>query len=377
MQSWRAHMPAGMHLKSDGFASDLYDAERQVTIKKYCAEHGIEYDDRLIPVVIETFVAYGLAFQSQLVPNLEQQPVVGLRRAGDIFELQLQSGETLRARRVVVATGISYLSHVPEVLETLGSDLCTHSSAHHDLAGFKGKKVVVIGGGSSAIDIAALLHAAGASVQVVARRPVHFSQPPGDGKRSVWQRLRKPHLGLGASFRSTVYTLFPNLFHYLPRALRLRIVRRHLGAAAAWFVRPKIDGLVTIHEGYSIKEARATDNGVRLVCVDQQGGQLELPADHVIAGTGYKVKVARLEFLDRALLSSIEVEDQSPILSSRFESSVPGLYFMGLIAANSFGPLLRFALGAGFCAGRLAGHLARVSARSGATSQVGAERSAG
>jgi hypothetical protein len=41
------------------------------------------------------------------------------------------------------------------------------------------------------------------------------------------------------------------------------------------------------------------------------------------------------------------------VLSSNFESSVPGLYFTGLVAANSFGPVMRFAFGAGFAARRL------------------------
>jgi len=38
---------------------------------------------------------------------------------------------------------------------------------------------------------------------------------------------------------------------------------------------------------------------------------------------------------------------------------VPGLYFTGPAAANSFGPLMRFMVGAEFAAPRLAAHLAR------------------
>ena len=43
----------------------------------------------------------------------------------------------------------------------------------------------------------------------------------------------------------------------------------------------------------------------------------------------------------------------APVLSSTFESTVPGLFFTGPTAAFSFGPLLRFACGAGFAAQRL------------------------
>jgi hypothetical protein len=47
------------------------------------------------------------------------------------------------------------------------------------------------------------------------------------------------------------------------------------------------------------------------------------------------------------------------VLTSNFESTVPSLYFVGVTAANTFGPLLRFAYGAGFAAPRLSKHLAR------------------
>jgi len=172
---------------------------------------------------------------------------------------------------------------------------------------------------------------------------------------------------LGSSFRSTIYALFPNLFHLLPRSLRLRIVRRHLGPLAAWFVRPQFEGIVPLHTGYALKDARAAGAGVELRFANTEGKELALQADHVIAGTGYKMTVAQLPFLDPALVSGIEVEDRSPVLSRHFESSVPGLYFVGLLAANSFGPLMRFALGANYCASHLSAHLAKAFARGGAS----------
>ena len=63
MDSWRAHMPKGMMLKSDGFASNIYDPESAFTLGQFCAERGIEYADTGIPVSLETFTEYGLAFR--------------------------------------------------------------------------------------------------------------------------------------------------------------------------------------------------------------------------------------------------------------------------------------------------------------------------
>jgi cation diffusion facilitator CzcD-associated flavoprotein CzcO len=37
MHAWSNHMPQGMHLKSEGFASNLYDPEGKFTLEAYCA----------------------------------------------------------------------------------------------------------------------------------------------------------------------------------------------------------------------------------------------------------------------------------------------------------------------------------------------------
>src|ERR1700693_1479549 len=81
MDSWLNHMPKGMMLKSDGFASNIYDPDSEFTLKHFCAKRGIEYSDAGIPVRLETFSAYGLAFGERMLPELEDKLVVGLDRA--------------------------------------------------------------------------------------------------------------------------------------------------------------------------------------------------------------------------------------------------------------------------------------------------------
>ena len=80
--------------------------------------------------------------------------------------------------------------------------------------------------------------------------------------------------------------------------------------------------------------------------------QREIVTEHVIAATGYKVDLERLKFLSPEIRSRLKTVQGAPMLSSTFESSVPGLYFAGVAAANSFGPVMRFAFGAGFAARR-------------------------
>jgi hypothetical protein len=76
----------------------------------------------------------------------------------------------------------------------------------------------------------------------------------------------------------------------------------------------------------------------------------EIQADHVIAATGYKVDLDRLTFLSSEIRSNLKAVEHTPVLSANYESSMPGLYFVGVSAANSFGPVMRFAFGADFAA---------------------------
>jgi cation diffusion facilitator CzcD-associated flavoprotein CzcO len=365
MHSWSDHMPAGMRLKSDGFASDLYDARREFTLASYCGRHDIPYENSGLPVAIETFIAYGLAFQREKVPTLEVTRVRKVRRVSDGFLLDLTTGESLKAWRVVVATGISGFEYVPDSLASLPPPLCSHSSAHRELDSFRGKEVVVIGAGASATDTAAALHRQHASVTLVARHPVEFHkhQP----RRSIWKRLTEPNLGLGPNRRSAVYTLAPGLFRHLPAKIRHHIVRTHLGPAGGWFVRDDVIGKVQTLCDHRLLAGRDQGGRAVLDVVDGGGKSLTLQADHVIAATGYRVSLPRLDFLDPDLIASVVVDTGSPVLSGYFESSVPGLYFIGLAAAVTFGPLLRFALGARYSARRLAAHLRANRAPAGAS----------
>jgi pyruvate/2-oxoglutarate dehydrogenase complex dihydrolipoamide dehydrogenase (E3) component len=154
-------------------------------------------------------------------------------------------------------------------------------------------------------------------------------------------------------------TDIPLVFHALPQSLRIRAVARHLGPAPCWFVRDAVAGRLPMHLGVSI--AGAQSRGGRACLVLNQSGRedRQLEVDHVIAATGYKAAVSRLSFIDKPVQSRVRTAAEAPILNRHFESSVPGLYFVGAAAANSFGPLLRFAFGARFAAERVAGHLTR------------------
>jgi hypothetical protein len=364
MQAWASQMPYGMMLKSEGFASNLDDPKSALTLGKYCQASGLPYADLGNPVPRKTFASYGLEFQKRFAPGLDTRHVARLGRLASGFEMELSDGDTVTARKVVLAMGLSYYDYVPEILSRLGEDLVTHSSRHSTFDQFRNRDVVVLGAGASAMDVAASLLEAGANVSVVARKPeVRFHEGPAPDKRSWIEELRAPMNGLGPGWRSLACVEAPLLFHMMPANFRLEVTRRHLGPAAGWTTKKQVYGKLPFHLGYKIDAAGVNGGRISLDLAHSDGTRKTVLADHVVAATGFRVDVNRLSFLSPRVRDGIRTVANTPALSMQFESSVPGLYFTGISAAPSFGPLLRFVYGTRFAARRLSRHLAASAAK--------------
>jgi thioredoxin reductase len=364
MYTWQEQMPKGMLLKSDGFASNISDPDSEFTLEKFCSLQNIPYDHTRIPVGLDTFIAYGSAFQQRMVPELDDRLVTSVEQDDCGFRLQLEDGQTVYASHVVLSVGISHFSYIPDCLSHLGPEFVTHSSAHNDPTKMKGRNVAVIGAGASALDLAGLLKDADADVTVIARRSaVRFHNPPDPKPDSLWKKIRHPRSGIGPGWKSRFFTDTPGLFHLLPEDMRLRIVKRYLGPSAGWTVKERIVGRVPVKLGLTPRKAELRDGKIHLELTDKDGNTVEHVADHVIAATGYRVDLNRLTFLHPGLAAKLNTVEDAPVLSLNFESSVPGLYFVGVASAFSFGPVMRFAFGARYTAFRITRHLARTSAR--------------
>jgi cation diffusion facilitator CzcD-associated flavoprotein CzcO len=362
MASWRNMMPAGMCLKSAPWASSLSAPRSGLTLAEFESASGIPQlrEDQVVPV--EQFIRYGEWFAEHLSPRAEDGIVRQVDQRGSGFLVTLDSGEVIEARSVVVANGLAGFAHVPAELSILTSGapsaagLLSHSSQHHQMAAFAGREVAVIGAGQSALEGAALLHEAGASVQLVARGAVRFGDPPPDPRQA--HKLPRARTPLGPSWGLYPFSYAPRAFRYLPEPARLHFVRTVLGPLGAWWLEDRVTGQFPIYAGCRIDEAYRDGGKAALRLIGQGGHRFEIHADHVIAATGYRPDVGKVEFLNQELRARLRTKNGSPGLSASFESEVPGLYFAGLAAAATFGPLMRFVCGTSFASRRISAAIA-------------------
>ena len=373
MQTWSTQMPEGMRLQSDGAASNLSGGSQPYTLAQFCAETGRPYHDTQNPVALEDFVAYGEEFARRFVPNLEHENIKAIDRTEDLFRVTTASGEKFLARQVVMATGLSLFPYMPVALRHLPAARVTHPSQHRTFTEFAGREVTVLGCGASALNAALSLREAGAKVTLIARaRKIRLDPPCASGKRSRLQRLLRPSTPLGSSLRSWFACAAPDAFHTLPARVRGVLTFQHLRPAGDRSLRGRISGFSTLLgcRVHAVEAADGSGGRLRLTLTDGQGHARQHLTSHLIAATGYRIDLNRMQVLSQSLRECIRVDHRgAPKLNRAFRSTVPGLHFVGPIAAPGFGPAQRFLAGTEFAATRVSRELARGFIREGRLSE--------
>jgi FAD-dependent urate hydroxylase len=346
MSFWRHNMPQGMKLRSPWGATHIPDAHGDLSLDAFTSARGLA---RREPLPLETFVDYGMWFQRAAVPEIDMRMIARLESAGDGFRVETVDGARIHARRIVVATGLCRQAVRPDAFAAIPAEFASHASEHSDFGTFRGRRVAVLGRGQSACESAVLLHEAGADVELICRGDVHWL---GGSARPGWatvdwlrKRLASPS-GVGP-FPLNWLAERPDVAHAMPAEMRMRFSARCLRPGAAAWLRPRFGG-VRVLAGERVHSAVVA--GERIALMLDHGTAV---FDHVVLGTGYKIDVAKLGILDADLLAVLACRGGAPILGTGFESSVPGLHFIGASAVTSFGPLMRFIAGAGFAAREL------------------------
>jgi FAD-dependent urate hydroxylase len=225
----------------------------------------------------------------------------------------------------------------------------THSSDHKDLSRFKGKQIIVIGSGQSALDAARILKSFEAEVEIIGRQ----KEIRWVGQNAWLHRLGPISWCLYSNFDvgpAAISRLvgFPNLFRRLPRSLQDPLSHRAIRPAGTGWQKPQLAAVQMTLDRIVTSVAIHGDR-VELKLNDST----ERSADHVIVATGYRADVSRYKFLDASVTQTLRTAAGSPVLTRGLESSVPGVHFAGKPAAWTFGPLLNFISGTHFAASEL------------------------
>ncbi len=352
---WREQMPRGMYLRSYLEETNLSDPQKKLGFDQFLKRAS---QPAPFPIPIETFIEYGLWFQQQAVPQVDETYVAAIEQAEGGFQLTLEDGRRIASRAVIMAVGLHYYVYRPDEYAGLPADLVSHTAEHTEFSRFAGKRVAVIGRGQSAVESAALLQEAGAAVHLITRKPIDWLPP--ERERSLIEKIRQPKSGIAFGWKFWIQEHLPYLLYRVPQERKDIYINKHYIPLAADWLRERVLGRVALHEAVQVQKMDVVDREV----IFRLSSQETVTVDHVLLGTGYQVDVRRLPMLHPSLLAALHIDERNvPVLNPWFESSVPGLYFIGLTSMRYFGLLYRFVAGARAAAERVSRAAARHVAR--------------
>jgi FAD-dependent urate hydroxylase len=329
MAFWRESMPTGMLLRSG--ADWHLDAAKEHTLEAYLKERGINPAD-VNPIPVQLFIEYAEWFLEKAGVEVLPDLVRDLLNTDGRFEATLESGRHISAATVVAAPGITHFTVIPQWVEQcLSPERWSHTCTLVRFDGFKGKRVLIVGGRQSAFEWAALLTEAGAEEVHV----VHRHDPP-EFTASDWSFVDE---------LMELSTTVPGWFKHLPAAEREEITRRFWAEG-----RLKLEPWLTprLKKPSVHRWPRASVVG----CREVPGGEIRvelstgrrLAVDHVVLATGYKPDMRKVPYLS-GVVDRLELADGFPVLDEHFQSSLPGLFITGFPATRDFGPFFGFVRG--------------------------------
>jgi lysine/ornithine N-monooxygenase len=349
METWRTRMPPYMLLRSDWKETSLSAPGNLGSIDRWASVVGEEREE---PIPLQKFLRYADWFRQTFVPEGDPADVAALERAADGYRLTTTAGDEVDAREVVVAVGAVPFAYAPPPLGEAVGDRVAFATSLQDYEPYRGRRVVVVGGGQGGLESASLAVRAGADVELVVRSSLRWfadrepHRPRGRLRQRLY-RLAYPVVGYGPPPLNRL-ALHPDVFAALPAGARRQLSARILRAGGSPWLRQEVERSVDVTEGVGVVGIDQ-DGVVRLRLSD--GTVRE--ADAVILAAGFRFSLDRLTFLSEGIRKAVALEDGWPLLDRWFRSTERGLLFVGFAAEHRFGPIARFIPGTGFTANRV------------------------
>ena len=328
MEFWRRHMPQGMYLRS---ACDWHlDVQNRATIDRFLETQGKTSHD-VEPLSLDFYLSYVDWFQQQ--KNIQPVPVYiqQLDHSSNSFIATAADGDTIRARRVVLAPGFKHFTNVPDELKNrLPAGRFVHTCDFSDFSKSGDRRYLIVGGRQSAYEWAALLVEAGAAVVHIAHR--HESPTFEEADWSWVNTLVDSTPENPSWYRNLSQQEKDEVAHRLWAEGRLKL--------EPWLAPRVKNDRVHVWPRAEVVSCREQADGA--LQVELTNGQTVV-VDQIVLATGYKVNIAQLPVLAAGnILAVLKTRNGFPELDDHFETSVPGLFITSMPAAQDFGPFFGF-----------------------------------
>lgn len=326
---WFKHTLSSMSLRSDRHTSEIFTRKQTFDLTAFIYKHYPENAADIIRQRIpnDVFRAYLLDVLKQLPYAIQEQKVISLShddsKDSPLFSSTLEDGTVITSEHVVIASGIEHHKELPPTLQKLPEDKIKHSWHVEQYESWKNKHVLVIGGGQSAAEGVAQLMEHNQVTWVLRRSPIFYSEPI---------NLPKP-----------IFTLFLKLspyFYFMPTRLKDMLGKKFVQTT----ITPDMQYLL------STSRVKVVYKDAEHLQLNERNGQiisayLDEEFDGVVAATGYDYQLNTLTFIQDDLQHKIQTNQGVPQINFEFETSVPGLYFVGGIVEQHYGPAQRFMMG--------------------------------
>lgn len=228
------------------------------------------------------------------------EKLVKVSKVDDVFEIITSTGNVFHARTIISATGAFSYPHIPQIDgKELFKGTMIHSSQYKNIEEFKNKRIIIVGGGNSAVQIAFELSQV-SNVSIASRSPISFIPQKLLGK-DVHFWLKVTGVDRFSLFKDlSMNTSVLDTGVYRQAILQNRPDRRPM------FISFTKEGVIWENE-------------------------IEEKVDTVIFATGYRPNVMYLKSLKGALDSS-----GNPIHDKGVSQTVRGLYYVGLSGQRTF-----------------------------------------
>jgi cation diffusion facilitator CzcD-associated flavoprotein CzcO len=229
------------------------------------------------------------------LPIENRMQLTSLKLLDHLVELTFNETTTVYARKVVLATGRdgSGRLEIPKFLDEVPKHLYAHAGHPIDLAFFRGKKIAIIGSGSSAFDVAAAALENGAS--------------------SIDMLIRRSHISQINRFAQFIFPGFANGFHLLSDETRCEFLAAGYRAGG---VRPskaaveRLKDFENIHFHYNTHISRITPHQNALDIHSNHG---TTSYDFLVAATGYETNLSYRSELSQIIPHILLWKDRVPL----------------------------------------------------------------